>query len=972
MAKKQSTTTMAVLAAALALGAGASQAAVVTWTGGDIPTSTSWNALANWDGVALPNDEALFTNAGLATGRVITLDANQSINTLSVGATTGFIIGSTADTYTLTLTNVNRADIAGTESIQTIAANVVLGNNSTWDVAGSNYLEVTGAISGAYSLTKQGAGELRLSSANSYSGDTIISAGTLRVTSSGVVSINGNLTIGDGSVAAAYTSRGYGGGAAKAIADTATVTINNKGTFDAGWGETVKDMIINAGGYATSDQYFGVTNTLYINGGTCSFGYYGAYGNIAMTGGVISGGLYKGSKTNFTTNASSSTATVASGATLYYASNNSTVTVADGSAIIDLLINGKLDAGDSTKTMTKQGAGVMKLTNAGNVVAHKWIIAAGTLLVDNASGAGTGKSLVTVNGGGTLGGAGFIGGVATYTGANVNLLGTNASTLATLAPGTMNVDDGSHVVGTLSVGSALQSNTVNFGNYSQLVSVIGSGASDKLAVTGTLTLGAGANGPKLVLVDNAGNNSNGSAGAGAYQLATASVLTGTFASVTNPFSGSLHEKVAYTSTSVDLSLYNVAAPNTLGNVTFGDALVGSSTAHNLAVNNTAAAGAYSELLNAAAPGSVNGITFTTSALSGIAGGGSGNLVLSLDTATAGAKGGSAVITFQSDANGANGYGLTTLVSQTITLAGNVYNSASLTTNTASTLDHGGTLSIANAAGFYSLAQVSAIAPTNGWTLSGLSVNDTIVAGATNTSGSVIAPSAAGLLNGTVQAGILTITFQNNQSLLGAASGDLGTRTWSLSRTVSGNVASIGSAQTAAVGAGQSLAGFNAVTGRDLGNNVLGTQATLLSGTAAASGTASMTFRSRTGGEVASVFSDVVDLNSVTGTDPFVLQLSYNPADLGSTPETSLFLGWNNGTAFINAGNTATYTSPFLGAWTDAGSPMTAGMWGVDAANNTVWAVIDHNSEFAVVVPEPAMLALLALGSLAVLRRRRGL
>jgi len=42
---------------------------------------------------------------------------------------------------------------------------------------------------------------------------------------------------------------------------------------------------------------------------------------------------------------------------------------------------------------------------------------------------------------------------------------------------------------------------------------------------------------------------------------------------------------------------------------------------------------------------------------------------------------------------------------------------------------------------------------------------------------------------------------------------------------------------------------------------------------------------------------------------------------------------------------------------------------VDSANNVVWAVIDHNSEFAV-IPEPASLALLAAGGMLLLRKRR--
>ena len=40
--------------------------------------------------------------------------------------------------------------------------------------------------------------------------------------------------------------------------------------------------------------------------------------------------------------------------------------------------------------------------------------------------------------------------------------------------------------------------------------------------------------------------------------------------------------------------------------------------------------------------------------------------------------------------------------------------------------------------------------------------------------------------------------------------------------------------------------------------------------------------------------------------------------------------------------------------------MTLGDWGVNTANDTVWAVVNHNSDFAV-VPEPSTLALLAAG-----------
>lgn len=50
-----------------------------------------------------------------------------------------------------------------------------------------------------------------------------------------------------------------------------------------------------------------------------------------------------------------------------------------------------------------------------------------------------------------------------------------------------------------------------------------------------------------------------------------------------------------------------------------------------------------------------------------------------------------------------------------------------------------------------------------------------------------------------------------------------------------------------------------------------------------------------------------------------------------------------------------------------------GAWGVDYDSNKVWAVIDHNSSFAVVIPEPSafLLTLVAGGGLLLRRRRDG-
>ena len=180
-------------------GANYGMAATITWDGGLSPnTGTNWNDDVNWVGDVKPgaDDTALFSmdkNTGLTAGKVISLDAPQTISTLHLNPNWSqvpdYTIGSVADVAagnTLTVTTVTKGG-PNSGGVQTIGANVILGANSTWDVlqgyGGNNtHAVVSGNISGSgMSLTKTGNGLLKLYGANTYSGGTTISSGTLQL-----------------------------------------------------------------------------------------------------------------------------------------------------------------------------------------------------------------------------------------------------------------------------------------------------------------------------------------------------------------------------------------------------------------------------------------------------------------------------------------------------------------------------------------------------------------------------------------------------------------------------------------------------------------------------------------------------------------------------------------------------------------------------------------------------------------------
>lgn len=324
---------------------------------------------------------------------------------------------------------------------------------------------------------------------------------------------------------------------------------------------------------------------------------------------------------------------------------------------------------------------------------------------------------------------------------------------------------------------------------------------------------------------------------------------------------------------------------------------------------------------------------------------------------------------------------------TASLQADVYQHALLVANDSATLGNNGVATVFNE--FSDDGGQRAAAVISGSTVTGSGWSATDFEGGVDSGAiaeseevtSTVSFDSANKLNGS-HVGTLVVGFADEAGIAGG--GSLGSRSWALSANVSGNTALTGVAQTATVLAGNGFAGFGTTHASGLA-----TQMTMRAGTAASAVDVVVTFSDIGAGALSGVANDATRVSDIvslegTGSNVIVLQLSYN--DAGITDESTVALFWLAGGAeewtLATTGNTG--AGALAGAYAMSYDAFLAanggvfdgatmlGAYGVDTTGNTTWAVINHNSDFAVnVVPEPGTVALFAIGGafLCGIRRR---
>lgn len=362
-------------------------------------------------GLILSAGTAIVGNkAALGTGTLTLGGGTLQANTDLSGANA--IANNVLATATSTISGSNNITLSGT---WTNSGTVGRTLNSSLD-AGKT-LVITGPVNLTDAATVYGALVLNGTGNTTISGNITPGLGTSNSTTSVQVGNTGTTTL-SGTNTYSGQTRLFAGttvlDSANALPSTSNLILNG-GVLGLGTGSTAFTRAL--GTIASQVRFAGV--------GGSNQGGFAAYGaNATVNLGGASGAVVWGTTSSFILDgwtfilgSASANATIdfqnplGLGTT---GTNTRTIQVDNGSAATDAVLSGVI-SGNANQTFSKTGTGTLSLT-AANTYSGGTTVNAGALLVNNASGSGTGSGAVSVLAGGTIGGSGIIAGSTTVAG----------------------------------------------------------------------------------------------------------------------------------------------------------------------------------------------------------------------------------------------------------------------------------------------------------------------------------------------------------------------------------------------------------------------------------------------------------------------------------------------------------------------------------------------------------------------------
>jgi autotransporter-associated beta strand protein len=310
-------------------------------------------------------------------------------------------------------------DFSGSGAPVTIAAlpgNVPLAGAVTF-LVGAQAATISASITGAGSLTKTGAGLLDLTSANSYSGGTTITAGTLRVWNLSSLG-SGALTFNGGTLALNVTSGTLAAG----------VTLNGAATIDTLGNTGIVSSVVGGAGSLTMSS----SGTLVLSAAN------------TFTGGVSVTGAngFLNVNQDAALGAAAGGVTLSGGGALQWAAKFDSaraITLGAGGGILDTngfspTLSGVISGGNA---LTKNGLGTLTLANT-NTYTGGTTINAGTVVVAATDALGP-SGAVIVNNGSTLDLQTFTQHVTSFAGNDTLKMALQAGGARLIATGNVNL-----------------------------------------------------------------------------------------------------------------------------------------------------------------------------------------------------------------------------------------------------------------------------------------------------------------------------------------------------------------------------------------------------------------------------------------------------------------------------------------------------------------------------------------------------